>query len=83
MWDSTHAHSHNIINQIGASHFMSTWYASYIPLLTTTVCYGQVNSETLQTIFNFKLCLPWPTSKPPTACHLFLMQPLQNFGIYI
>lgn len=60
--------------------YMSTWYASYIQLSTTVVCYGQVNSEVLQTIFNFKLCPPCPISKPPTACHIFFMQSLQNFG---
>ena len=43
-----------------ASDCMSTWYASYVPLPTTAVYYGQVNSETLQTIFHFKLCLSCP-----------------------
>ena len=41
---------------------MSTRYATYIPLPTTAICYGQVNSETLQIIFYFKLGLPCPTS---------------------
>ena len=41
---------------------MNTRYATYIPLPTTVVCCGQVNSETLQTIFYFKLGLPCLTS---------------------
>ena len=41
-----------------AADCMSTRYATYISLPTTAVCCGQVNSETLQTIFYFKLGRP-------------------------
>ena len=41
-----------------AGDCMSTGYDTYIPLPTTAMCYGQVNNETLQTTFYFKLGLP-------------------------
>ena len=66
-----------------AGNCMGTWYASRIPFPATIMSFFHVHSEALQSIFNLKLCMTCPTSKPPAACSLFLMQPLKHFRAYL
>ena len=66
-----------------AGNCMGTWYASRIPFPTTTMSFFHVHSETLQSIFNLKLCMTCSTSNPSAACSLFPMQPLKHFRAYL
>ena len=66
-----------------AGNCMGTWYGSRIPFPVTTMSFFHVHSEVLQSIFNLKLCMTCPTSKPPIACSVFPMQPLKHFRAYL
>ena len=54
-----------------AGNCMGTWYASHIPFPIITMSFFHVHSEALQSTFNLKLCMTYPTSKPLVACSLF------------
>ena len=66
-----------------AGNCMGTWYASRIPFPTTTMSFFHIHSKALQSTFNLKLCMTYPTNKPLAACSLFPMQSLKHFRAYL